>query len=224
MKQENSDNPIYAALFTESAFQDWIDKTAGSFLHEVIGKGAESQIIDYAIGLGHRLKAGHDLLGFTELIKEQGLGGAADWFQHMFSDLMSPDGIPLHGASYIYRFLEVTVGVDVSEKFFIDWSCISATDIVSGGLSLLILARMHKHATEGKRIRRLATLTIGQILAVSLFEANPFFLVTIPIQVILMRHEWQKWQLKRLENRLLLSRQVVQGSDQLLERIKRNKF
>lgn len=221
MRLEKHDQPIYAALFTEGTFQKWIDRTAGKYLHEVLGKGAESKIMDSASGLGHRLKAGHDFQGFIELMQEKGLDGAAEWCQHMFYDLMSPDGIPLPGASYVYRFLEETVGV--SEKFFIDWACVSATDIISGSLALLLLARMHKIASEGKKIRRLSTLTIGQILLIALAEANPFFLSTIPIQTLLMRHEWQKWQLKRLEDRLLLSKQVAKEADKLLGHIKKAK-
>ncbi|MBI5188938.1 MAG: hypothetical protein HZA07_07760 [Nitrospirae bacterium] len=221
MRQDKNDQPIYAALFTEGAFQEWIDKKAGKYLHKVLGKGAESEIMDSAMGLGHRLKAGHDLQGFMDLMQDQGLDGAAEWFQHMFSDLMSPHGIPLPGSSYVYRFLEDAVGV--SEKFLVDWACVSATDIVSGGLALLLLARMHKVGSEGKKIRRLATFTIGQILLIALAEANPFFLATIPFQTLLMRHEWQKWQLKRLEDRLLLSKQVVNEADQLIEGIKKAK-
>lgn len=221
MNQETPDKPIYAAFFAESAFQEWIDKTAGNFLHEIIGKGAENAIMDAAHGLGHRLKTGHDLSGFKEVLQKEGIGSATEWFQHMFSDLMSPDGIPLPGVSYVYRFLEDTFGLNVSEKFFIDWGCVNAADIVSGGLALLILARVHKLATEEKRIKRLASLTIGQILLIAVAEANPFFIATISIQALLMRHEWQKWQLKRLEKRLQLSRQISEGANELLERIKR---
>jgi hypothetical protein len=218
MSRESRDIPIYAPLFTEGAFQEWLDRTAGDYLHRFLGKGAESQIMDQAFGLGHRLKAGHDLQGLLDLVKDQGVDGACTWFQHMFADLMSPDGIPLPGAAPVYRFLEDTVGV--SERFFIDWTCVSATDVVSGGVSLLILARIYKLATERGRIRRLAGLTVGQILLVSLAEANPFFLATIPLQALLMRHEWRKWQLRRLEERLLLSEHVANQAASLLKQVK----
>jgi len=158
-----SDNPLYVALFTEGALQEWLDKTAGKYLHELIGQGAESKIIDCASGIGHRLKAGHDMAGFLDITQKEGLEGATTWFQHMFSDLMSPDGIPVPGASYLYNFLEDTLGINVSEKFFVDWTCVSATDIVAAGISLLILARMHKISSEEKRFKRLCGLTIGQI-------------------------------------------------------------
>lgn len=131
---------------------------------------------------------------------------------------MSPDGIPLPGATSLYRFLEDTVGV--SERFFVDWTCVSATDIVNGGLTVLILARIHKLATEKQRIRRLAGLTVGQILLLSLAEANPFFLVTVPLQALLMRHEWRKWQLQRLEERRLLSADVASQAASLLKHVK----
>ena len=221
MRKENRDKPLYEALFMGGAFQNWIDKKAGDFLHEVLGKGAESKIMDSEVGLGHRLKAGHDFEGLMELMQEQGIDGIAEWFQHMFADLMSPNGIPLPGASYLYRFLEETVGV--SEKFFIDWGCVSATDVVGGALTLLILARIHKLATEKKRIYRLSTLTIGQVLLISLIEANPFFLAPIPIQALLMRHEWRKWQLGRLEKRMLLSNRVATEAAQLLDRVRKSK-
>ncbi len=220
MRQEQFDTPLYAALFTEGALQDWIDRTAGDYLHHVIGKGAESKIIDAAAGLGHRLKAGHDIQGFLNLIGEEGLDGAATWFRHMFADLMSPHGIPLPGVAHVYRFLEETIGIDVSEKFFVDWGCVSATDVVSGGLVLLLLARMHKIATEQQRLRRLASLTIGQILLITFAEANPFFIATVPLQALLMRHEWQKWQLKRLQERLSLSERIASESALLIERSK----
>ena len=218
-----TEKPLYTALFTEGLFQEWIDKTAGKYLHEIIGKGAENAIIDAAHGLGHRLKTGHDFLGFMDVVQEEGTNGIAEWFQHMFSDLMSPDGIPIPGATYVYRFLEDTIKLDISEKFFIDWACVSATDIISGGLSLLILARMYSLATEEKRIKRLASLTVGQILLITIAEANPFFTATIPLQALLMKHEWKKWQLKRIERRLLLSRKIVQDADHLLEQIKGKK-
>ena len=218
MNQVRSDRPIYAALFAEGAIQEWIDKTAGNYLHELIGKGAESQLIDKAVGLGHRLKTGHDLQGFMEVTKGKGWDGSTEWFQHMFSDLMSPDGIPLPGASYVYRFLNDTIGV--SEKFFIDWGCVSATDVLSGGLTLLLLARMHKIATEKGRILRLGTMTMAQVFFVCVAEANPFFLVTIPIQALLMRHEWKKWQLKRLDERLHLSERIADQASRLVEMAK----
>jgi hypothetical protein len=63
MSRESRDLPIYAPLFTEGAFQDWLDRTAGDYLHHFLGTGAESPIMDRAFGLGHRLKAGHDLQG-----------------------------------------------------------------------------------------------------------------------------------------------------------------
>ncbi len=220
MKPENRDAPIYAALFTEDAFQDWLDRTAGNYLHHLIGKGAESQVIDSAVGLGHRLKAGHDISGLVEMIQEHGADGAETWFQHMFADLMSPDGIPLPGAAHVYRFLKDTVGVDVSEKFFVDWTCVSATDVISAGVTLLLLARIHRLATEQQRLGRLGTLTIGQILFLAFAETNPFFLVTIPLQTLLMRHEWKKWQLERLQERLDLSERVATEAALLLQRAK----
>ncbi len=218
MRREQSDTPLYAALFTEGALQNWIDKTAGDYLHHVIGKGAESKVIDAAAGLGHRLKAGHDIQGFLKLVGDEGLDGAATWFRHMLADLMSPDGIPLPGAAHVYRFLEETVGV--SEKFFVDWTCVSATDVLSAGLTFLLLARMHKIATEQQRLRRLGSLTIGQILLITFAEANPFFIVTVPLQTFLMRHEWKKWQLKRLQERLSLSEGIANDSAVLIERAK----
>ena len=176
--------------------------------------------MDAARGLGHRLKTGHDLQALVDLMQEEGLDGARTWFQHMFADLMSPDGIPLPGASYVYRFLEDTLPNGVSEKFFVDWGCVSATDVVSGGLTLLLLARMHKIATEQQRLRRLASLTIGQILLITFAEANPFFIVTVPLEALLMRHEWKKWQLKRLQERLSLSERIASESALLIERSK----
>lgn len=80
MKRETPDAPIYAALFTEGAFQDWLDRTAGNYLHHLIGKGAKSEIIDSAVGLGHRLKAGHDISGLVEMIQQHGADGAETWF------------------------------------------------------------------------------------------------------------------------------------------------
>ena len=218
MKPERRDPPIYAALFTEGALQDLLDRTAGDYLHNLIGKGAESQIIDSAVGLGHRLKAGHDISGLVEMIQKHGAEGAETWFRHMFADLMSPDGIPLPGASHIYRFLEETAGV--SEKFFVDWACASATDIMSTSVTLLLLARMHKLATEEKRLSRLGTLTIGQTLLLAFAETNPFFLATIPLQTLLMRHEWKKRHLKRLQSRLDLSERMAREAALLLERAK----
>lgn len=218
MNPQKRDPPIYAALFTEGAVQDWLDRTAGAYLHELIGKGAESQVMDAAIGLGHRLKAGHDVIGLIDLIREHGVEGAGTWLQHMFADLTSPDGIPLPGAVHVYRFLEDTVGV--SEKFFVDWTCVSATDVLSAGVTLLLLTRMHKLATEQQRLRRLGTLTLGQVLLLSFAEANPFFLATIPLQVLLMRHEWRKSQLKRLQGRLDISERVAQEAVLLLARAK----
>lgn len=214
MKPEKRDPPIYAALFTEGAIQDWLDRTAGTYLHELIGKGAESQIMDAAIGLGHRLKAGHDITGLLDLIRANEIEGADTWFRHMLADLMSPDGIPLPGATYVYRFFEDTVGV--SEKFFVDWACVSATDVLSAGATLLLLARMHKLASEQQRLRRLGVLTIGQVLLLSFAEANPFFIATIPLQVLLMRHEWKKSQLKRLQGRLNLSERITQDAASIL--------
>lgn len=218
MKRETRDVPIYAALFTEGALQDWIDHAAGNYLHHLIGKGAESQIIDSAMGLGHRLKAGHDISGLLEMIKQHGRDGAETWFRHMFSDFMSPDGIPLPGAAHVYRFLNDTVGVDVREKFFIDWTCVNATDVISAGITLLLLARMHRLAKEEQRIVRLGTLSISQVLFLALAETNPFFLVTIPLQTLLLRHEWKKSQLKRLQKRLELSDQVAKEAALVLER------
>lgn len=220
MKPERRDPPIYAALFTEGAIQGWLDRTAGAYLHEILGKGAESDIMDAAMGLGHRLKTGHDIQGLLDLIRDNGTEGAETWFRHMLADFMSPDGIPLPGASHLYRFLKETVRVDVSEKFFVDWTCVSATDVLSAGLTLLLLARMHKLATEQERIRRLGALTIGQVLLLSLAESNPFFLATVPLQVLLMRHEWRKWQLKRLAQRLEASERIATTAALLLERAK----
>lgn len=217
MKDRN-DKPLYAALFTEGALQGWLDKTAGKYLHDLISKGSESQIIDSISGLGHRLRGGHDLAGFLEITQEEGIEGAATWFQHMFADLMSSDGIPLPGASYVYRFLEDTVGV--SERFFVDWMCVSTTDILSSGLSLLILARMYKIGSEEKRIKRLCGLTIGQIALLSLAETNPFFLATIPLQVLLMNHEWKKSQLKRIKTKLRKSEDIKIKAKDILADIK----
>lgn len=218
MKQTSSDPPIYAALFTEGVFQSWLDRTAGTYLHELIGKGAESKIMDAAVGIGHRLKAGHDVQTLVELFAEDDLAGAETWFRHMLADFMSPDGIPVPGASYLYRFMEETVGV--SERVFVDWTCVSATDVLAGGVTLLLLARMHKLATEQQRLRRLGTLTVGQVLLLSFFEANPFFLATLPVQAVLMRHEWRKAQLKRLQERLELSDRLAKEAAALLERVK----
>ena len=220
MKHATRDVPIYAALFTEGAFQDWINHTAGDYLHHLIGNGAESQIIDAVMGLGHRLKAGHDISGLIEMIQQHGPDGAETWFRHMFADLMSPHGIPLPGAAHVYRFLKDTVGVDVSEKFFVDWTCVSATDLISAGVTLLLLARMHKLATGEQRIVRLGTLSVGQVLLLAFAETNPFFLVTIPLQTLLLRHEWKKWQLERLQERLDLSERVAKGAARLLEQAK----
>lgn len=211
------DVPLYSAFFTLGAFQGWLDERAGAYLHELIGKGAESPIIDAAFGIGHRLKEGHDLTGLIDITKAKGVDGAATWFQHMFADLMSPHGIPLPGATYVHSFLKETIGL--SEKFLIDWTCVSATDIVTGGLSLLILARMHHIATEEKRISMLATLTIGQIILIALIEANPFFLATIPIQVLLARHEWRKMQLRKISERLVESKIRVAEARKILEKL-----
>lgn len=67
---------------------------------------------------------------------------------------------------------------------------------------------------------RLASLTVGQALLISLVEANPFFLATIPIQALLMRHEWRKQQLARLAERLELSERIAQEAQLLLQRAK----
>ena len=221
MKQKKKGNkPIYAALFTEGAFQDFIDKTAGKYIHEIISKGAESSIIDAAAGVGHRLKAGHDVSGLIEMIKAEGAGGAETWFQHMFADLMGPDGIPLPGASHLYRFLE-EAGINLSEKAWVDWTCVSATDLIGAGLSLLILARMHKQVSENKRIKKLLGLTVGQIGLLIFAETNPFFVATIPLQLLLMRHEWRKAHLKRIHKRLEESEQIKLKAKETLEIIKK---
>lgn len=107
----------------------------------------------------------------------------------------------------------------MSEKFFVDWTCVSATDVISAGVTLLLLARMHRLATE-QRLGQLGTLTIGQILLLAFAETNPFFLVTIPLQTLLMRHEWKRWQLERLQARLDLSERVAREAALLLERAK----
>ena len=138
----------------------------------------------------------------------------------MFSDLMSPDGIPLPGASYLYNFLEETLGINVSEQFFVDWACVSATDIVAAGLSLLILARMHKISSEEKRLKRLFGLTIGQIALIILAETNPFYLATIPLQVLLMNHEWKKSQLKSIKAKLKKSERIKIDARNILTEIK----
>lgn len=215
VRETATDVPIYAAFFSIGAFQNQLDGTAGSYLHELIGKGAESQLMDAVSGIGHRLKAGHDLSTFLELTKTEGVQGSATWFQHMFADLMSPHGIPLPGASYLHDFLKENVGL--SEKFLINWTCFSATDVVTGGLSLLILARMHHIATEEQRIFRLGTLTIGQIALLALVEANPFFLATIPLQVLLARHEWRKMQLRRIGEQLEEANIRVEEAKWILE-------
>jgi hypothetical protein len=48
-----------------------------------------------------------------------------------------------------------------------------------------------KLASE-RRLRRLGMLTLGQVLLLALAETNPFFFATIPLQVLLARHEWKK--------------------------------
>ncbi len=103
---------------------------------------------------------------------------------------------------------------------FVDWTCVSATDVISAGVTLLLLARMHKLATEQQRLGRLGTLTIGQILLLAFAETNPFFLVAIPLQTLLMRHEWKRWKLERLQARLDLSERVAKEAALLLERAK----
>ena len=216
MKSECADPPIYAALFSEGVIQEWLDRSAGAYLHELLGKGAESQVIDAAFGLGHRLKAGHDLGTFVEMVNMQGSEGGEIWLRHMLADLMSPDGIPLPGASHVYRFLEETVGV--SERCWVDWTCVSATDVLSAGLTLLLLARIHRLASEQQRVLRVGVLTIGQVLLLSLAETNPFFIATIPVQTLLARHEWRKWELKRLQERLDCSERIVTEAAALLER------
>lgn len=218
MKNKHRDGPIYAAFFSEGLIQEWLDRSAGAYLHEIIGKGAESQIMDDAMGLGHRLKAGHDVSTLVEMISAQGAEGAETWFRHLFADLMSPDGIPLPGASHVYRFFEETVGV--RERFWIDWTCVSATDVLSAGLAVLLLARMHRLAGEQQRLQRLGFLTISQVLLLCLAETNPFFLATIPVQTLLARHEWMKWQLRRLQERLNVSECIAQEAALLFERAK----
>ena len=221
MKQKKkSDKPIYAALFTEGVIQNFIDKTAGNCLHEIIGKGAESNIIDAAAGVGHRLKAGHDVSGLIKMIEAKGAGDAGTWFQHMFADLMSPAGIPLPGASHLYRFLEET-GINLSERTWVDWVCVSATDLVGAGLTLLILARMHKQVSENKRIKKLLGLTVGHVGLLIFAETNPFFVAFIPLQLLLMRHEWRKAHLKRIQERLEESEQIKLKAKETLEMIKR---
>jgi len=218
--RQKSDKQIYSALFAEGAIQDFIDKTAGQYLHEIIGKGAQSSIIDAAAGVGHRLKAGHDVSGLIEIIKKEGAGGAETWFQHMFADLMGPDGIPLPGASHLYRFLE-EAGINLSERAWVDWTCVSATDLIGAGLTLLILARMHKQESENKRMKRLFGLTIGQLGLLIFAETNPFFVATIPLQLLLMRHEWRKAHLKRIQERLEESEQIKLKAKETLKIIKR---
>jgi len=221
MKQKKkSDKLIYAALFTEGAIQNFIDNKAGKYLHEIIGKGTESSIIDAAAGVGHRLKAGHDVSDLIERIEAKGGGGAETWFQHMFADLMSPDGIPLPGASHLYRFLK-EAGINLSERTWVNWTCVSATDLIGAGLTLLILARMHKQESEKKRIKKLFGLTVGQVGLLIFAETNPFFVAFIPLQLLLMRQEWRKSQLKRLQKRLEESELIKSKAKETLEMIKR---
>ena len=221
-KSQDEERPrgrrIYAALFSEGLIQDALDRTGGELLHELIGKGAESQLMDAAVGLGHRLRAGHDLHTLCRMVESQSAGGAETWFRHMFADLMSPDGIPLPGAGELHGFLKDTVG-DVSARFAVDWTCVSATDVIAAGLSLLVLARIHKLAPKN-RMMRLGTLTVGQVFLLALAETNPFFLATIPLQVLLAKHEWKKCQLERLQKRLDTSERVKREAEILLSQAK----
>ena len=95
---------------------------------------------------------------------------------------------------------------------------------LSAGLTLLLLARIHRLASEQQRVLRVGVLTIGQVLLLSLAETNPFFLATIPVQTLLVRHEWRKWELKRLQERLDRSDRIVTQAAVLLERATSDAF
>jgi hypothetical protein len=71
-----------------------------------------------------------------------------------------------------------------------------------------------KLASE-RRLRRLGMLTLGQVLLLALAETNPFFFATIPLQILLARHEWKKWHLAHLQKRLETSQDAFNDATAL---------
>jgi hypothetical protein len=58
-------------------------------------------------------------------------------------------------------------------------------------------------------------LTLGQVLLLALAETNPFFFATIPLQVLVARHERKEWRLARLQRRLETSQDVLNDATAL---------
>lgn len=86
--------------------------------------------MDSAIGRGHRIIAGHDLINLPQVYNRFGISGVGAYFKHLGKDIMSPDGIPIPFAQDLQAYL------GLSTQFSIDWLCINIGDLLSGTLSI----------------------------------------------------------------------------------------
>lgn len=121
-------------------------------------------MMDSVSGSGHRIKEGHDIQGLIEAFHLEGVEGIGLWFDHMWKDFTSPDGIPLPFAEAIY---EVT-GMEMDEA--IDWLTINASDILELGVQqgVLSIFKNNKKAYH-------TSLLIGSIIG--FLDDNPAIIV-----------------------------------------------
>lgn len=102
--------------------------------HEMGHIGPEvDAMMDKIMGMGHRIKWGHDLQGLINAFKIDGISGIYEWFDHMAKDFSTDHGIPLPFANAI----RIITGMEMDEA--IEWLCINATDVlITGGWALFV--------------------------------------------------------------------------------------
>jgi hypothetical protein len=99
-------------------------------LNEVVGTNAVDKFMDTAHGVGHRIEFGHSLDYIPEIYSKFGLKGVSQYFDHGFTDVMSPHGMPIPFAK------EVGEQFSLSTTHQLNWLCVNIGDLLSGGIAL----------------------------------------------------------------------------------------
>lgn len=132
--------------------------------HEIghLGNDVDA-MMDSVLGMGHRIKWGHDLQGLINAFHLDGVSGIYEWFDHIMKDLTTEHGIPLPFANAI----RIITGMEMDEA--IEWLCINAADFLETGTWAAFVSFLKKNPTAYK-----AALVLGALAGVA--DHNPLLI------------------------------------------------
>ncbi len=138
-----------------------------------------NKLIDSAAGRGHRIREGHDFDGLIDSFQEDGIQGAATWFDHMLKDFTSPDGIPLPGA-------DIATKLGMSTTDSIDWLCINASDVLEVGGAAGAMKLLESKFRNNPKLEK-TCLAVGGALGI--VDDNPVLVAYVALKTAQFLHK-----------------------------------